>query len=354
MVLRLAALLVSLGTIITVSTLYSFNQFARFEDGDISHCDPVTGIAGPEDLQIDHKRGLAFISSQRRAVDGRARGGVHVVAIDDPLASGAWRDRTGGVPEDFAPEGVSYYEDSEVRRLFVVNSANRAVELFDVTETNDLVHLESLADPRVTSPNDVLAVGPRAFYVTNDVSAGRGSLIGRLQFLGRAGAGSIYAFDGVAWRQAAGGLKFANGLAMQPDGETLYVGESAGMTLTSFARDVETGFLTLKGRVPLPGAAQNINVDANGAVLVAATPKPLGFVFRRRASDTRAPSLIIEYLDPDHHVLADGLDPRDAIRPILRTGAKGVATLTTADRLGRRMLVGGLAEDRFLICETGV
>ncbi|MFQ5564559.1 MAG: SMP-30/gluconolactonase/LRE family protein [Parvularculaceae bacterium] len=327
---------------IVLYTLFSFNYFGRVEHAFEGSCAPVAGVAGPEDLQIDRVRRRAVISSyDRRAED--ARGAIYVFDLDDPLSAEGWRDRTGGAPKDFAPVGLSYYEDGDVRRLFVVNAAAQSVELYDVAENGDLAHLETFAERRLTSPNDVAAVGPRAFYVTNDVEGGRDGPLASLQFLARIGSGRILYFDGVAWRTAAEGLRFANGVGLSPDGARAYATETAGETLLVYDRDIDSGVLHLAETVRMNAAPDNINVDEMGVLWIAAHPKPLAIPRLRRDPKARAPSLVLRYRD------APALGAEAAA--IYADEGGELSAASAAARFRETMLIGAVFEDKFLICE---
>ncbi|MBB5518671.1 SMP-30/gluconolactonase/LRE family protein [Amphiplicatus metriothermophilus] len=306
-------------------------------------CAPVSGVPGPEDLQIDPARRRIFVSSfDRSAPEPGARGAIYVFSLDDPLAADAWRDRTGGVPEIFEPVGIYFYDDGETRRLFVANAAARAVELYDVTAGGDLRHLETFVERRLTSPNDVAAVGPRAFYVTNDAAPGRNSALGRLHYLLGVASGLILHFDGVAWRAGAEGLRFANGIALSPDGGRLYAAETAARGLRIYDRDAATGALAPVMFAPMGAPVRNINIDGTGALWIAASrPAPRATDRERRAGDAR--SLVLRY---DH--MADlAVSPR----PVFVDDGRGLAAPTAAARLGDIVVVGGALEQKFLICD---
>ncbi len=318
--------------------LRAFNYFATIEPVPLAACTPVTGIPGPEDIDIAHEMGRAFISSLDRRADG-ARGAVYVFDPQDPLAADGFRDRTGGAPEAFRPLGVDYFEDGAVRRLFVVNEAGPSVELFDVLENGDLVHLETFAERRLTSPNAVAATGPRQFYVTNDVRPGRHSRIANLHFLLRQGLGDVYFVDGAMWRHVAEGLKFANGAAISPTGDRLYVAETAGKKVRLFDRDLVSGALTPAGAIRLDGAPDNLHVDAAGVLWIAALPKPLSTPALKQDASASAPSEILR-------VAKDGL-----AETIYRNGGEELSAATVAARLRDKLLIGALFEQKFLVCD---
>lgn len=318
--------------------LSAFNQFAPIEPVKLARCQPVRGIAGPEDIEIDGKRGLAFISSLDRRGEGN-RGAIHLFDLNDPLAETAWRDRTGGVPADFRPLGLSYYEDGETRRLFVVNEAGPSIELYEVEEDGDLAHLETFAERRILSPNSVAAAGPRSFYVSNDLRPGRNSPLAGFHFLMAADLGEIFYVNGPQWSVVADKLRFANGLALSPDGEKLYAAESAAKTVKVFERNSANGKLTLAQTIPLDASPDNLTFDGQGALWIAALPKPLLLPRLKRNAEATAPSEVLR------------VGPDGAVSTVYRDGGEQQSAATVAARLGGKLLIGGLYEQKFLFCD---
>lgn len=341
----LSALVLFAGATAAYLTLDGFNEFSQIEKKPLpGACTPVTGVPGPADVQIDPARKRAFISSFDRSGAATAeRGAIFAFDIDDPLDASAWTDRTRGVPERFEPHGIYFYTDGVAARLFVVNAATRAIEIYDVAEDGGLSHIRSVTERRLTSPNDIVAVGPDSFYVTNDSQPGRDSLLGRLYFLLRAGAGSVLLHDGQSWRVAADGLKFANGIAINPAGDRVYVAESAGGDVRLFKRDVETGALADAGAVSVDAAPDNINVDRSGAVWIAAHPRPLSLPGYFRASGGKSPSLVLRL---------DEIDG-SASRPVHVYADDGgeISASSAAARFGETLIIGALLDSKFLICK---
>jgi arylesterase/paraoxonase len=337
-----ASLLIALAGGAVAYTLNVFNHFSDVEDRFSGSCTPVSGVAGPEDIETTPS-GRAFLSSLDRRAGGEARGAVYSVLVSDPLDSENWRDRTDGAPQRFRPLGLNYFEHNGVRRLFVVNEAAQAIEIYAVEEGGDLRHLETVSERRLTSPNDIVAVGPRSFYVTNDVEAGRQSLLGKLQFLARMRAGKVYYFDGVSMRVAAEGLRFANGIAINSRGTRVYVAETAGPALRVFDRDADSGMLTLAKVERLPASPDNITMSWDGAVWIGAQPKPLAAPLVRRNPRFVAPSLVLRYVD-EEGVAAP-------MTEVFSNRGEAISTSTVAAVAGSRLLIGALLDDKYLICE---
>ena len=329
-------LLLILGALI-YGRLQSFQHFAKIEHSFDGKCTPVRGIAGPEDIQIDASRARAFISSLDRRTEG-SRGTIHLFDLNNPLNENAWRDQTDGTPEDFQPLGIDYYEDDEVRRLFVVNAANNAVEMFDVNDEGMLTHLESFHERRLNSPNNVVAVGRRSFYVTNDAKPGRSSRLGQIHFLTRVASGQVFYTDGTVWRVVAEGLRFANGIDLSPDKTRLYVAETSGKALRVYERDMDTGDLQLADKIDLKAAPDNIMIDETGSVWVAALPKPLTTPRHGNNAEVLSPSEVI-------HIGVGGKP-----RTIYKDDGSELSASTIAARTGRTLLIGALYDEKFLIC----
>ncbi len=326
-------------------TIWSFNAFEDVASKFNGKCQAVTGIAGPEDLQFDFSSRKAFISSYDRrgaranAVDDM-RGAIYLFDILNPLDGTSWKDRTGGIPEKFEPHGLYFYTDAKVRRLFVVNGSSNAIELFDVTDNGDLIHLESFTERRLTSPKDIIATGPRSFYVTNDRNAGRSSLRGQIDFLLRRRTGVIFFYNGTSWHRAADNIRYANGLAISNGGKKLYVAETAGGNLLEYDREAQTGYLRYARKIGVGDAVDNINIDEDGILWIGAHPQPLALARHRRDAGNFAPSKVYSF-DPES----------DILKTVYSDDGSSLSGSSSAARLQRKLIIGALYEEKFLICD---
>lgn len=318
------------------SSLRSFNFFDHHPVAALGYCSPVSGIDAPSDIAVIPGARRAFVSSLGAARSDR--GSLYLLSIADPLDDAGWRDRSGDGPSDFKPMGISYFEAGDVRRLFVANATTRSVELFDVDADGDLIHIETVTDPRFTRLSDVAAVGPRSFYVTNEADADRRSIWGRLAFLTRAATGRIYYFDGVAVSLGAEGLRSASGLAIASNGDRAYVSEAAGPSIAVFDRHTQSGSLNLSRTDRLSASPQRLTIAPDGAVLVAAQPKPLTRALFGALGVERSPSVVIRYVDglPLTEIFSD---------PGERMAGSTVAAIDGAD-----LLIAAPTEQRLLIC----
>ena len=151
--------------------LYAAGQFRTLEPHFAGRCTPVAGLLGPEDVTIHPRTGVAYIfSADRRSVfeGGPGRGAIY--AYDLKAASPRLRNLTPAADEDFRPHGLSLYLGDDGRDvLYAINHAGgrHTIEVYDFVSTR-LSHRESLSDPLLVTPNDLVAVGHERLYVTND------------------------------------------------------------------------------------------------------------------------------------------------------------------------------------------
>lgn len=339
--------LVASGTLaVAVGTIwlgYVFHQFEDVEEVKGLTCTPVVGITGASDISALPGRNVAFLSAFDRRAKAE-RGSIIRFDLDDPLDDGSWRDRTGGVPRAFRPGGIDLYEErlpsgQLQQRLFVVNHAGPEVVVFDIAPSGDLTLAERFADPRMTSPNDVVATGPASFYVTNDTAAGRQTVRGKIDFLLGLATGSIFHYDGNSWSVVAEGLKFPNGLALDAEGATLYVAEMRAEAVRRFARDPATDRLEMAQRLPLGTFPNNLSVDADNRLLIGAVPQPFAYkAFTEKLRDN-APSQVLRLVGDDVDVL-------------FQDTGRDLSAATVATEVGDRTVIGSAADDKFLMCRA--
>lgn len=248
---------------------------------DAKSCRLVTGMPGTEDVTFDRDLQKAFVSSddRRATLAGKpVRGEIYLFNPEEPTAAPV--ALTHNQPSDFHPHGISLYKGPDgKKRLFVINhreTGGHFIEIFDVLGA-DLKHAESLQFPELKHPNDIQAVGERQFYVSNDTAYQKGLGFYTEALLSRPW-GNIVFYDGEKGSIAAGRLAYANGLALSPDGYTLYAAEVTGKSVDFFDRDPKTNRLSLRKKIHVGTGADNIELDAQGRLWVASHPNSLKFI----------------------------------------------------------------------------
>jgi arylesterase / paraoxonase len=247
-------------------------------------------------------------------------------------------------PAEFHPHGIGLWTGSDgERRLFVVNHPTRAphtVEIFRYEEER-LTHLETIpADPELSSPNDLVAVGPRSFYVTNNYGAR--SAPGRLvEGLFRRPKSYVLYYDGSRYRKVAERLRFANGVNLSRDGHTLYVSTTLGGEVLLYRRESD-GNLTWERTIEVNTGADNLEVAENGDLWIGAHPRMSTFLQYAMKLRKRSPSQVL--VIPRH--AAEYGPPQE----VFRDDGGLLSASSVAAVYKHRLLIGSVFEG-FLLCE---
>lgn len=328
-----------------IHLLYTTGQFKTIVPHFAGECRPVTGVIGAEDITIHPKTGIAYISaSDRRAlIAGRpGLGAIYAYRLDTPDATPI--DLTTGLGVALQPHGISLLLDPEgLDRLFVINHANgvHTVEVFSLSGTA-LRHEQTLSDPLLVSPNDIVAVGPNRFYATNDHGWPKGFFKVLEDYLMIPLATVVY-YDGSGFSEAAGGIRYANGVNVSKDGATLFVGSSTGNALMRYDRDVATGRLQLQETIDLNTGVDNIERDSHGGLWIGAHPQLLKFVAHAGDAAKHSPSQVLH--------LSAAASGGFTVDEIYLNAGEALSGASVAAVSGNRMLIGSVFEPAFLDCQ---
>ncbi len=325
--------------------LWSAGQFKTISPYFKGTCRQVKGVVGGEDITIHPKTNIAYISAcDRRSVENGGPGKGAVYAYDLNQASPEPVLLTNGPGKDFQPHGLSLYVGPEGRAsLFVVNHGDGqdAVEVFDLI-SGKLSHRKTITGPLLLSPNDLVAVGHDRFYVTNDHGWYTPVKKALEEYL-KLRLSNILYFDGNAFSKVAGGIGYANGINVSPDGKKLYVAGVTEKALHYYDRNIEKGSLTLRGTIPLESGPDNIEIDSKGGLWVAAHPQLLHFVSHSKDPEKLSPSQVL-------HLTFTGDDTWEIEEVFLNKGdlLSGSAVGAVS---GNRLLIGPVFDPCFLDCQ---
>ncbi|HBK91857.1 MAG TPA: hypothetical protein DDZ68_09315 [Parvularcula sp.] len=320
----------------------SSGVLARLEPKLVDQCRSVTVFPGTEDVTIDEEGGLAFISADDRRATRAGRpvqGGIYALRLDGS-------DRVSKVSPDsfgeFHPHGISLWRGPDGRkRLFAINHTpgdGHKVEIFDVGFGGALMHVDTVAFGAMHSPNDVLGVGPRSFYVTNDRGF-TGGIMETLEAYFALPASSFAYYDGQKGSIAVRGLTYANGVNMSADGMTIYVSEFLRRRVSVYSRNPETGALSLLRHYPVDTGPDNIEVSADGALWIGGHSKVFDFLKHVDDPGVVAPSHVIR-VNPATGEAEDVLIDTSGV---LNASSAGAATADT-------LVVGSVFDDHVLVC----
>jgi len=313
----------------------------------VGFCSPVTtgGVVGVEDLAIDQDAHLAYLSGydRRESAKGlKVRGAIWVYDLQQQEAAPV--DATAGaLPDGFLPQGISLFIGADGKRtLFVISHAGgkHSIEIFDV-DRKMLTHRRTIAGHALVSPNDVVGVGTDSFYVTND-HANVSGWNQTIEDLGRFRVTTVQYFDGKAFMTAISGLGGSNGINVSADGKSLYVSAASERAVHVYDRDPQTGSVTPRAVVPVPGYPDNIDVESDGSLLLAIHSKIFDLLAHVQDPAKRSPS----------HVMLLTADGRGSFTPrtIYYNNGEEISAASVASAYGPAILIGSIFEHKFLSC----
>jgi len=316
------------------------------------------GIAGPEDIAVDHAAGVAYVSAYDRRTE--AKGGIYRLDLEGDLRDDvAVADVTADWPAErpFHPHGISLFVGADGRKsLFVINhriggAGRSTVEVFDIVD-DALVHRGeegTISHPLICFPNDLAAVGESSFFVTNDHGCGGPGRIVE-DVLGLERAGVVYYDDGSA-REVARGLAFANGIAIGPPGDDdqparLFVAATREKAVNVYDVDALLGGLEATeapmAAIGLDGGPDNLSWLPDGRLLVAAHPS----LFR----------LWLHLLwggpekTPSRLVAVDPAAPEQEPALVYADDGSEFSAATAGAAHRGRLLIGAVTGDRLVVC----
>lgn len=306
-------------------------------------CTTLPTDQGAEDLRIDAANGLAYFTYSNGEIGSPGT----VMLIDLNAAQPHVRAALATEPARFSPSGLSLLTPATgAKRLFVASRTqlgNHSVEIFDQSPTGAFTPVETIRDPLLWSPTAIVAVGPRQFYVVNQLGFKRSfngsKMVDRL----RGNQSTVVYYDGEHMKIVADRLNLASGIAVSPDGRTVYVTEWSSSRITMFDRDVNSGALKRTGEIRVHGAPHNIAVDSDGTLWVSAHPRAIAFMDLVQDSKEREPTLILK--------ITPGAAPEKQVEELYANdGVELSAGTAVAPRAGGRFVVGSRTDHKLLMC----
>jgi arylesterase/paraoxonase len=312
-------------------------------------CKTLTGVTGVEDIAVDSKDGLVFLSAtDRRAI---AHGkpskadGIYTASLAHPEAG---FKRLDGTPAVFHPLGISLYRAPDgsltLMAVNIMTDKESAVDIFEVGVAGGAARLKETGDiqgDKLIHPNDVAAVGKDQFYVTNDHGS-RTQLGVKLESVFILPRANVLFYDGMMFREAVTGLVFANGINVSPDGSHVYVAETTARRVQTFKRDPFTGRLEPENIFAFPSGPDNIDVGEKGDLWIAGHPKI--FDVLAYADDASKPSPTEIF-----HVRVAGGIPQSA-EPVYVDAGREIGAGSVGARAGGNIFIGSIFDPKILEC----
>ena len=341
-VLILVLVLAGLG----VKTFYDAGEFKEITPHFKGTMAAMAGVLSSEDITIHPPTAMAFISSDDRRAHwsgtGQSRQGA-IFGLDLNSADPQLVNLTVDFPHQLNPHGIGWWAaPNGDLSLLVVNHREDGhfVEIFDF-RGGKLVHRQSVSDALMHSPNDVIPVGPDAFYVTND--HGNTTELGRMaeEYLQLARSNVLF-YDGKTFREVAEKLAYANGINTSSDGRTVYVAATVAQRIYVYDRDLNSGNLTPRDTIEAGTGVDNIEIDQKGDLWVGCHPKLLTFVKYSKDPNALSPSQVIK-------VVQKAPGQYDVIEIYLDNG-RPLSGSSVGAVFKDYLLIGSVFDERFLLC----
>ncbi|MEO0570063.1 MAG: hypothetical protein AAF039_00060 [Bacteroidota bacterium] len=301
-------------------------------------------IAGVEDITVDEDNDFAIFISYDRAAhrDGNPQKGA-IYSMDLSQESMPVTKLSKNVQVDLLPHGISLIQmDSTRHRLWVANHADgESIEIFDVFNTDSLVHVETLKDEMIYAINDIVGISENEFYFTNDHYYQNG--LGRLaeDYLGLAKCETVY-FDGSGYRVVDHSLSYANGINYDASRNLLFIASPRGFKINVYERLVN-GDLKYFDSIDCSTGVDNLEFDSQGNLWSGCHPNLMAFAAYAKGKKPKAPSEVIKinYQGQGDYTIAS---------PFVDDGTSISATSVAAP-YKNLLLVGNVMDDHFLILE---
>jgi arylesterase/paraoxonase len=337
-------LLWSLAAIVVLSAaggLYLYSAVNRDIDEHFAGVCTDLGLPGSaEDMQVDYERGYIYLSvfDRMATVKGEtpAEGG-RIMRINLNNSVLLAEDALVNAPDYLRPHGISLFIDTEGQRhLFMINhpadreSGQEAIERFTEKSPGIFLYAETFASPLITRANDLVATGPRQFYVAQDIAQGSSQKVTNLVY-----------FDGETYTVVANDIESGGGINVSADNNTLYIAETGAKAIRVVNRNRDNGTVETLRRLQLESSPDNINVADDGMLIVGAHSNLIALVMHFIIGSD-APTQILR-------INAEATPP--TIEEIYLNGGSEIISGSGAVSIGDRLLIGSITDKKILVCK---
>ena len=326
-----------------ITTLNDAGEFKTISPHFDGECISIPGAVGAEDITI-LKNGTALISShdRRTALAGiPEQGALYSYNLEDETPKLV--NLTADISFEFNPHGISLFENSDGSyRIAVINHTRNGhlIEIFDY-RNDSLIHQQSIRDPLLISPNDLVLINASQMYVTNDhgSTSDWGKTLEEYLQLKRA---NVVFYDGSDFSIASENLGYANGINISLDGKILYVAETVGKKISMYSRNAVTNKLTFLQSVEIHSGVDNIELDEKGNMWIGSHPKLLTFTRHAKDADVLSPSQVFR--------LTPKAENDFVIEEIFLSKGDDLSGSSVGAVFGNTLLIGSVFESHFLSC----
>jgi arylesterase/paraoxonase len=336
------ALLVSLVIIVLICAgggIFLYNAVNRDIDEHFAgQCTELDLDGSGEDMQMDAERGFVYLSvfDRQATVKGAVAGPGSIQRIDLNTNTLQPENALLSEPERMHPHGISLFiDEAGQRHLFMINhpedrdTGEETIERFVEESPGFYVHAESFTNPLITRANDLVATGPRQFYVAQDTGQGTGQTFTNLVY-----------FDGEDYSTVADDIESGGGINVSADNTTLYIAETNAKAVRVATRG-DDGSIETVARIDVGTSPDNINVAADGSLIVGAHSNLVALVMHFIVGSD-APSQILR-------VNPNSTPP--LVEEIYLNAGDEISAGSGAIEFGNRLLIGSITDKKILVCD---
>ena len=350
---RLVAGIGLLVAVLGVAVLFWLNSAGAFVHVTPHFSGSCEGLALPgsaADIRIDRANSTAYLSVLDRSALRAGRDATGTVLRVDlkthPLAA---LPALASVPPGFRPGGMSLFTAPDgTQRLFVLSDPPQAphtVEIFArESAAGPFAFAETLHNPLLFSPDSIVAVGPREFYVTNDTGARSAWERFTEVAFGRALSTVVY-YDGEVMRVVDEAVALGAGIAASADGGRIYVGQAGGRSVRVYSRDSANGDLALIEDVDVYSSPDHLDVAEDGGIWAAAHPNLLALLKHLHDPGRRTATQVLR-------IAPDPLAERRLGEVYLNSGDE-ISAGSVAAATDDSFVLGARLDARILLCHPG-
>lgn len=320
--------------------LFDAGTFRTLTNYGFDACHERARLAGAEDLEWSPALKRVVASSDHRPSKKSPNppsGGIYTI---DPAGKAPPERVSEDLPFPFHPHGIALWEEAGKVRLFAINHRpeESTVEVFDWNGKR-FAHVKTLKDPLLVTPNDLIATGPEALWLSHDHGS-RSHLHQQVEHYTRIGRGYVTRYDGQGFARVADGIFFANGLALDPERKLLYV--AAMLEKAVHVYDVSSPEPRLTHSISLSSGPDNIKLDDEGSLWVGAHPKILVLKKHSEEHALPAPTVVMRIKDPWKAGAAG--------EEVMVNDGAAISAASVALPLVKQLFLGSIYDQKLLVC----
>lgn len=264
---------------------------------------------GAEDITIEQGSGQVYMSATDRR-DHTKTGELYTFNVSE--ASPKYKSlHAADLNLEFRPHGISLLKKYGNTYIFAVSHENQADYIYRFQIENDsIVNQKKFHNPEfLISPNDLVALDTATFFFTNDhgMKLGLERTIKDFMFDKN---GYVVLYNNGNYAKVSQGIAYPNGINVSPDKQYLYVASTTEGVLYVYENSISGEPLKMVDSHNAQTGLDNIELDADGNLLIGSHPQLLKFLSHKKDAANRSPSQVLKivYLpDTDYKFLQEEL-----------------------------------------------